>query len=310
MKETIQLRDRSCSNDSSVHSLLSRASNGRPSMGTTMNSSTAGSVVPTNLAQLASLGVDDDCDIAEAAMPDLVIGDLAPEDEAWIRRHTVTCNYCANVLEGLEQVCSTLDTCNEALTITVSRADSPTVATCLGLSEARYGFMETPVGDVLVASSPDGVLEVSYIGPGGSYDSLREIEQRGFLVYQRQSAVQPIVEQLQEYFAHDRTTFTMPLDLTGVSDFTRLVLHAASEIPYGQVRTYGDVARTIGRPRASRAVGNALGRNPIPVIIPCHRVILASGAMGWYTGGPEIKRTLLSIEGISWLHATQQSFSL
>ncbi len=310
MKGTIRLGSHSCPPDASADSLLFQTSNGRTQVGNTMKTITVGTVVPANLAQLASMGVDDACDIAEAAMPDLVIGDLAPEDEAWIRDHTLTCNYCANVLEGLEQVCSTLDTCNEALAIKVSLAESPPVAMCLGLSEARYGFMESPVGDVLVASSPNGLLEVSYIGEEGAYDSLREIEQRGFLVYERQSAVQPVVDQLREYFSHDRTSFTLPLDLTGVSDFTRLVLDAASEIPYGQVRTYGDVARTIGKPRASRAVGNALGRNPIPVIIPCHRVILASGAMGWYTGGPEIKRTLLDIEGVSWAQAAQQSFSL
>lgn len=310
MKETIRLRGQSCPCDASADSLVSQAFNIRPLMGNPMTTITSGAVVPANLAQLASMGIDDACDIAEAAMPDLVIGDLAPEDEAWIREHTVSCNHCANVLEGLEQVCTTLDTCNEALAIKVSLSESPPVATYLGLSEARYGFMDTPVGDVLVASSPDGVLEVSYISPEGSYESLREIEQRGFLVYERQAAVQPVIDQLQEYFAHDRRAFSLPVDLTGVSDFTRLVLDAATEIPYGQVRTYGDVARTIGRPKASRAVGNALGRNPIPVIIPCHRVILASGAMGWYTGGADIKRKLLDIEGISWLHAAQQSLSL
>jgi len=71
-------------------------------------------------------------------------------------------------------------------------------------------------------------------------------------------------------------------------------------IPYGKVQTYRDVASAIGKPKASRAVGNALGRNPVPVLIPCHRVILSSGAMGWYTGGPEIKRALLAIEGVAY----------
>jgi methylated-DNA-[protein]-cysteine S-methyltransferase len=309
MKVTIQPCSDAFSNNSVNGSHVSETTLGHLHMGTSMNTTPSGTVVPSDLAQLAHLGGSDPCDIAEAAMPDLVIGDLAPDDEAWIRKHTVTCHHCANVLEGLENVCSTLDTCNEAL-IRVSRVESPTVATYLGLSEARYGYMETPVGDVLIASSPNGVLEVSYINAHGAYESLREIEQRGFLVYEKQAAVQPVIEQLQDYFAHNRQAFDLPLDLTGVSDFTRLVLDAATDIPYGQVQTYGDVARAIGRPRSSRAVGNALGRNPIPVIIPCHRVILASGAMGWYTGGPDIKRTLLDIEGVSWVHAAQQSLSL
>jgi methylated-DNA-[protein]-cysteine S-methyltransferase len=310
MKSTTGPRTQTLSHDTVHHTFASLTFSDQLYMGNNMNAHTSVAIVPANLAQLADLGESDACDIAEAAMPDLVIGDLAPDDEAWIRQHTITCNYCANVLEGLEQVCSTLDTCNEALAIKVSLSESPTPASCLGLSEARYGFMETPVGDVLVAASPNGILEVSYVGEDGTYDTLREIEQRGFLVYEQQDSVQPAVEQLQEYFAHRRTTFSLPLDLTGVSDFTRGVLDAANTIPFGKVRTYGDVARAIGKPRASRAVGNALGRNPIPVIIPCHRVILASGAMGWYTGGPEIKRALLNIEGISWMHTAQQSFDL
>src|SRR5680860_24465 len=270
-----------------------------------LSSSTTQGTIPSNLADLATDPDSDPCDIAEAAMPDLVFGDLAQTDAEWVRDHTVTCNYCANILTGLEHVCLSLDECAEAADQrTATRRPSATM--CLGVQEARYGFMETPVGDVLIATSDGGVVEVSYLENSDTYESLRELERRGYLVYERQHEVRPVVDQLSEYFALQRNRFDLPIDLGGVSAFTRSVLLATNHIPYGKVRTYGDVAGAIGKPKASRAVGNALGRNPIPVIIPCHRVILTSGGMGWYTGGPEIKRTLLEIEGVHYA-ARQES---
>ncbi len=256
-------------------------------------------VIPSNLAAQAADSEIDPCDIAESVMPDLVFGDLSHDDEQWVRTHTVTCNYCANILHGLEHVCTSLDECAENVS---GRASDrrPSATMCLGIPEARYGFMDTPVGDVLVATSDRGVVEVSYLGHTGRYESLRELEQRGYLVYERQHEVRPVIDQLQEYFGNRRHTFNLPVDLGGITDFTRSVLEHTNHIPYGKVQTYGDVASAIGKPKASRAVGNALGRNPVPVIIPCHRVILSSGAMGWYTGGPEIKRALLEIEGVSY----------
>jgi len=271
------------------------------SMTTTQPTSAQGSQnpVPSNLAAQAADPNTDPCDIAEAVMPDLVFGDLAPVDEQWVREHTVICNSCANVLHTLEDVCSALDECADDYCERAAER-RPSATACLGLMEARYGFLDTPVGDVLVAASARGVVEISYLNHTSPYESLRELEGRGYLVYERQGTVEPIVDQLREYFAHERIRFDLPVDLGGVTPFTRSVLEHTVHIPYGKVQTYGDVASAIGKPKASRAVGNALGRNPVPVIIPCHRVILSSGAMGWYTGGPEIKRTLLGIEGVSY----------
>ena len=252
-------------------------------------------VIPTDLATMAAT-TSDPCDVAEHAMPDLILGDLAPVDADWVHDHAATCGYCNNILTGLQSVCSELDACDERLD-PMSATSLPQTASCLGMTEARFGFMDTPVGEVLVASSDDGVVEISYLRSTDRRESLREIERRGFLVRERQQAVQPVIDQLDAYFTHGLKAFRVPVDLTGVTDFTRSVLEATSAIPYGHVQTYGDIAASIGRPKASRAVGNALGRNPVPVIIPCHRVILASGAMGWYTGGPDIKRVLLGIEG-------------
>jgi methylated-DNA-[protein]-cysteine S-methyltransferase len=267
------------------------------------------SLIPAHLALTADRPGIDPCDVAEAAMPDLVIGDLAAADEAWVRSHTLTCAYCAGVLEDLEEVCTTLDTCDTLLSENRSVFGPPSAARSLGLADVRYGYMESPVGDIVLAVSDMGVTEVSYLAENDLYDTLRELEGRGFLVYERQGAVEPVADELRAYFQGQQVGFSVPVDLTGISEFTRRVLHSTKQIPYGKVWTYGDVARAIGQPRASRAVGNALGRNPLPVIIPCHRVILSSGAMGWYTGGPAIKRTLLGIEGVSWAHESQRSLA-
>ena len=94
----------------------------------------------------------------------------------------------------------------------------------------------------------------------------------------------------------------MPIDLRGMTEFQHRVLDAASEIPFGRVESYGDIARRIQRPGASRAVGNALGRNPLPIVVPCHRVVTSGGQLGGYTGGLDIKRALMHIEGIEPPH--------
>jgi O-6-methylguanine DNA methyltransferase len=112
-------------------------------------------------------------------------------------------------------------------------------------------------------------------------------------------ALAPIVAQLQEYFAGKRLQFDARLNLESLTSFQQRVLQAAQGIPAGTVWTYGQLAQSIGRPRASRAVGQALGRNPVPIIVPCHRVIASDGSLGGYSGGGGLdsKRWLLRLEG-------------
>jgi len=106
-----------------------------------------------------------------------------------------------------------------------------------------------------------------------------------------------IVHQLRAYFAGERRTFDVRVDLSRLTPFHQRVLLAAASVPAGQVVSYGEIARRIGQPRGSRAVGQALGRNPIPIVIPCHRVVASGGKLGGYTGGLAIKKKLLRIEG-------------
>jgi methylated-DNA-[protein]-cysteine S-methyltransferase len=109
------------------------------------------------------------------------------------------------------------------------------------------------------------------------------------------AAFSDAVEQLQEYFAGERTTFDLRLGAEG-TDFQRRVWRALAEIPYGETRSYGDIARAVGSPGASRAVGLANGRNPIGIVVPCHRVIGANGDLTGYGGGVDRKRRLLALE--------------
>lgn len=145
----------------------------------------------------------------------------------------------------------------------------------------------TPFGEMTVYVDAKGALvELTF--------PLREVK-KGFA--RDDSHCKPIVQELLEYFNGRRKEFTMELAPEG-TEFQKIVWAELSRIPYGQTISYGELARRIGRPTASRAVGAANGRNPIPIVVPCHRVIGTSGTLTGYAGGLEIKRGLLEIEGI------------
>ena len=109
----------------------------------------------------------------------------------------------------------------------------------------------------------------------------------------------PAARQLEEYFAGTRREFTVPLDLGGLTPFRAQVLRALSQVPYGETVTYAELAHAAGNPKAVRAAGSACATNPLPVLIPCHRVLRADGSLGGYRGGVEAKRFLLALEGIN-----------
>ena len=153
-----------------------------------------------------------------------------------------------------------------------------------------------PIGRVFVAASDSGLLRVSFRHREESFvDELREHTEAD--VVRSPARTADIVEQLRDYFAGERRRFDVRLDLRHVSPFQRRVLLAATRVPAGEVVSYGEIARRIGEPGGSRAVGQALGHNPIPIVIPCHRVVAAGGRIGGYTGGLAIKRKLLRLEG-------------
>lgn len=250
----------------------------------------------------------DPCVVAESAMPGLIVGDLNDLETRWIQSHLAGCTWCRQIFRTFSDVSDALDNIQR---IHNEHADShprpPLAASLLGLREARYGFMETPRGQILIATTEQGVCAVSWLRHSDHEATLRDIEERGMLATPSQEAVAPVVDQLRLYFDGLLTTFDLDVDLTGTSEFTHRALDAIRSIPYGEVVTYGEVATMIGQPGATQAVGNAMGKNPVPIIVPCHRVVRADGNMGHYTGGPDIKKMLLAVEGVTFDDDAQQS---
>ncbi len=165
-----------------------------------------------------------------------------------------------------------------------------------GLLDVAYDLTDSPIGPLLVAASGRGVCRISF-----DPEPERELETLarafGARVLRSPGPVDHVRRELDEYFEGDRRTFDLPVDLTPLPDFQRDVLEELIRVPYGQVDTYGGLARRIGRPRAARAVGGALNRNPIPIVVPCHRIVGASGSLVGYAGGLERKQQLLGLEG-------------
>ncbi len=171
-------------------------------------------------------------------------------------------------------------------------------AASAGLLDVAYAELDSPVGTLVLAGTPQGLARLAYVDAGREDEVLEEIATR--LSPRMLSAPRRLDaprRELDEYFAGRRRAFDVPLDLRLLSDFTRRVLGATARIPYGEVATYKEVATAAGSPRGSRAAGNALGSNPLPIVLPCHRVLHSGGGLGGYTGGLERKRTLLAIEG-------------
>ncbi|MGD9711669.1 MAG: methylated-DNA--[protein]-cysteine S-methyltransferase [Thermomicrobiales bacterium] len=242
-----------------------------------------------HLPQKAAAPGAEPCDLALEAMPGYVIGDMVRSDEAWIDSHTEQCNYCRNELHWFERI----DNLLEHLAST-QEADAPRLA--VGQRDARFGTMPSPVGDLLIAVSDEGICEIAF-GRAGNESFLDTLRRRGFDPVSDQQAIEVAASQLREYFNGRRHIFDLQVDLTGVTPFTRDVLNAAADVPFGHLVTYRDIARSIGKPNATRAVGNALGRNPVPVVVPCHRIVRSDHSIGGYTGGLDIKERLLSLEG-------------
>ncbi|MBW3612380.1 MAG: methylated-DNA--[protein]-cysteine S-methyltransferase [Chloroflexi bacterium] len=166
-----------------------------------------------------------------------------------------------------------------------------------GLLDVAYGSLDSPLGRLTVMVTPRGLVRLSYPGEGVN-DQLDEvatrISPRILRAPQRTDAVR---RQLDDYFSGRRRTFDVPIDWRLVRGFAGAVLQATARIPFGSVSTYRDVASEAGSANAYRAAGNALGSNPVPIVVPCHRVLHAGGGLGGYTGGLDRKRYLLRLEG-------------
>ena len=170
-------------------------------------------------------------------------------------------------------------------------------------ADVAYRVLDSPVGRLVAARTDAGLVRLAYEDHNGGEDVV--VEQLAAKVSPRvlrqPRRLDDVARELEEYFAGERTAFDLPIDWRLTSDFGRRILQACAQIPFGRLASYGDMAREAGSPKASRAAGRALGANPIPIVVPCHRVVGTSGKLTGYTGGVHRKVALLAVEGVSVL---------
>jgi len=243
----------------------------------------------------------DTCNVTEQTIAAFVAEELPDAEALSVAMHLGECRGC----------------CDQAADYT---AIMDSMAECQSAPVTRWDEFETPAGRVRVAVRSGKVVYVAWADTHdaglardaepladdpaksassepstvGAFDELDLANP----VLRDPDALRPVREQIKDYLAGERDDFSLEFDLAGCrSPFQRDVLEAARRIPYGSVISYGELAKRIGRPQASRAVGNALGANPVPILIPCHRVVRGDGSAGGYVGGTERKVRLLELEG-------------
>ncbi|HEY7104000.1 MAG TPA: methylated-DNA--[protein]-cysteine S-methyltransferase [Mycobacteriales bacterium] len=177
------------------------------------------------------------------------------------------------------------------------RARLAAAAEADGILDVAYRTVDTPVGPLLLAATEQGLVRVAYPNQGHEAVLQALADRISPRVLHAPARLDPVARQLDDYFAGRRRRFDIPLDWRLSTGFRSTVLHhLATDVDYGHTASYGALAELAGNPRAVRAVGTACATNPLPVVVPCHRVVRSDGAIGNYAGGVEAKRTLLELE--------------
>ena len=167
-----------------------------------------------------------------------------------------------------------------------------------GLLDVAYDFVDSPLGTLLLAATPRGVCRIAY-DPEPEREAEALARAFGRCILRSPRTLDEPKRELDDYFEGRRRTFELPLDLAATAPFARLVLKQLARVPYGEVSTYGTLAAAAGNAKAARAVGTVMNRNPVPIVLPCHRVVGASGSLVGYGGGLERKEALLRLEGVT-----------
>ncbi len=165
-----------------------------------------------------------------------------------------------------------------------------------GVLDIAYTTIDTAVGPLLLAATPAGLIRVAYASEGHDQVLQRLAARISARILRAPSRLATAAQQIDEYFAGTRRTFDLPLDLSLSTGFRQLVQRQLPNIAYGHTESYAQVARRVGSPKAVRAVGSACATNPLPVVVPCHRVLRTDGGLGGYIGGLAAKAALLELE--------------
>ena len=251
-----------------------------------------------------------------AIQPDLVAtatGDAVPGAEARVQAHVTVCVECRHELERYRAIDRVVGDIRRA-PVVGDRADIARGELEYRLAELRRRAVtarvwNSPLGPILIARSDQGVALVEYLDSARGVEASRGLRRAGIEVLEDGTETETFYQQILEYLAGDRTRLAWPLDYRlARSDFQREVLQATAALPYGAVISYARLAREIGRPTATRAVAQALRRNPLPIVVPCHRVIGGTGALTGYAGDKlTLKERLLSLEGVPVAHARRDA---
>jgi methylated-DNA-[protein]-cysteine S-methyltransferase len=190
----------------------------------------------------------------------------------------------------------------EALLRTGPALDAPAAAgpAVAAAADVAYARVDSPLGPLVAAATGHGLARLAYEDFNGGLDAVLDRLATGLSprIVEAPARLDGVRRELDEFFAGARTAFTVPVDLALVTGpFARRLLEACAAIPFGTVATYRDVAEQAGNVRAVRAAGNALSANPVPIVVPCHRVLRTGGGLGGYTGGLDKKEHLLRLEG-------------
>ena len=165
-----------------------------------------------------------------------------------------------------------------------------------GILDVSYDFTDSPVGELLVAATERGLCRISF-DPEPEAELAWLAQAYGLRVLRSPRPLEEPRRELDEYFEGRRSEFDLAVDLAALPSFQQLVLAELQRVPYGATATYGGLAKRIGKPRAARAVGGALNKNPVPIVVPCHRIVGSSGSLVGYAGGLQRKQQLLALEG-------------
>jgi methylated-DNA-[protein]-cysteine S-methyltransferase len=239
---------------------------------------------------------------------EFILDELTDANRSAMMRHTTTCEECKDFLDDYLEFDKSLTDVGQIkvsdfqLEEAVKSASAPKIAPSRKQESVDlvYTLTPWPLGKLLLVASDTGLCKISFVDDKTDPEELLSARyKQQFHLHRDDSSLAKAATELREYLAGKRHSFDLPLDMRfATTEFHREVLRGAMKIPFGQYTSYGELAERIGHPKAFRAVGSALGRNPIPIVVPCHRVMAGGGKLGGYTGGVHIKQKLMEIEGI------------